>query len=672
MLIKNKKGFSLIELIIAVGAFAVLASGVFGVIIGNYKNFYGTGNKQYVSEFAQEGIEAVKAIRDNSWQDIEDKVENLDFSVSNGVAKNSDGFWEFNGTSTISGDLTRLVFIRKVKRNSNGEIVDWNDTGEIDSSTMLIESRVIGEIISPFVLTEYITNWDYKTIEQSTWSAGAGREFFDGTGYHTSINIVPVGQRLKLLLNQPTVKHDWRDLGIDATTETGRSPRDMDFGFGDVPAEKPLAFVVANAMAGLWAYDIDGARSGQIERLWVKDFRPFGLGDGHSIAINPSPRYKAAYVGHIAADGRRAISVHNLGGLNPGNSQPTDLEDIGRDDIIVTDLITNKNGSLLFATTSNGTVLIYNISSRDEGLRISLSGVWERYLTSDDVINKAYLSEDETKLYIVNDSSRQFIILDVRDHRNIRVLNFLSDRDCPLCDYNYITKIPDASLFLVTTEDSRGELKVIEVDINNRPTIYGRYDSRVDDLFLPVVYDPDHQKAIMVGTHGNIGVLERGNHWQEPRLFLADAEGSPIEYHGLEYHTGYNGIFLLNTGRQRLEFLKKDDQTATYAASGVLISSIIDLGATNQELHNVKITQQVPDGCNIDVTFMTATTTNFNLTDQEEYDTDDDYQFDYEYEEDIDPDLNGQRFLRYKVEMSACGIGNIRSPALSSVKFNYE
>ena len=69
---------------------------------------------------------------------------------------------------------------------------------------------------------------------------------------------------------------------------------------------------------------------------------------------------------------------------------------------------------------------------------------------------------------------------------------------------------------------------------------------------------------------------------------------------------------------------------------------------------------------------MTATTTNFNLTDQEEYDTDDDYQFDYEYEEDIDPDLNGQRFLRYKVEMSACGIGNTESPALSSVKFNYE
>ena len=70
----KKKGFSLVELIIAISAFALLASGVFSSIIGNYKGFYGTGDKQAVAEFAQEGIEAVRAIRDRSWQEIEDNI----------------------------------------------------------------------------------------------------------------------------------------------------------------------------------------------------------------------------------------------------------------------------------------------------------------------------------------------------------------------------------------------------------------------------------------------------------------------------------------------------------------------------------------------------------------------------------------------------------------------
>ena len=108
MLNNNKKGFSLIELIIAISAFSLLASGVFSSIIGNYEGFYGIGDKQALAEYAQEGIEAVRAIRDRSWQLIEGQV------ASNTGLLKTDGLWGFDGSNNTSGSLTRVILISNI------------------------------------------------------------------------------------------------------------------------------------------------------------------------------------------------------------------------------------------------------------------------------------------------------------------------------------------------------------------------------------------------------------------------------------------------------------------------------------------------------------------------------------------------------------------------------
>ena len=172
--INNKNGFSLVEVMVALALFSILAAGVFSIVTSSYKNFYGTGDKQSITEFAQEGIEAVRSIRDNSWQEI----ETVSGAGNKGLAK-SGGYWSFSGTSNTLGVLTRVVAITDAQRNSNGEIVTSGGTS--DPNTKKATVTVSGTGIDDYVLNVYLTNWSYKTWTQTDWSGVGAREFWSNT-----------------------------------------------------------------------------------------------------------------------------------------------------------------------------------------------------------------------------------------------------------------------------------------------------------------------------------------------------------------------------------------------------------------------------------------------------------------------------------------------------------
>jgi len=113
-IIKKIQGFSLIELIVAIAIFSILASGVVYVFVNSYKNFFGVGDKQVMVQFAQEGMEAVRSIRDNSWQSIVNAAD----GSPRGLVKNN-GLWEFSGTENNLNGLTRVVVVSDVLRNSS-------------------------------------------------------------------------------------------------------------------------------------------------------------------------------------------------------------------------------------------------------------------------------------------------------------------------------------------------------------------------------------------------------------------------------------------------------------------------------------------------------------------------------------------------------------------------
>lgn len=181
--IKSGAGFSLIELVIAIGIFLILASGVMFIVINSYSNFFGVGDQQAVVDFAQEGMEAVQEIAANSWQDLEDAV-GADHGVALNVATNQ---WEFSGTSDTLGDFTRVINVINVQRD-DGNIVESGGANDIFTKRVTVTVSATG--ISDYILATYLTNWDYSTWFQTDWSDGDGYEFWsDAEGYDSSTTI---------------------------------------------------------------------------------------------------------------------------------------------------------------------------------------------------------------------------------------------------------------------------------------------------------------------------------------------------------------------------------------------------------------------------------------------------------------------------------------------------
>jgi len=145
---KSQHGQSLLELIIAIGIFGIVISSVAFLILDSYVTGRLAREITQAGFLAEEGIEAVRSIRDNSWDDLS--------LGSHGLAI-SGNHWIFQvppeGTD-ISGQLrggTRVI-----------------NVGEIDPDRKKIISQVNWEFSKirsqQIQLVTYLTNWQKITI----------------------------------------------------------------------------------------------------------------------------------------------------------------------------------------------------------------------------------------------------------------------------------------------------------------------------------------------------------------------------------------------------------------------------------------------------------------------------------------------------------------------------
>ncbi|OGE86659.1 MAG: hypothetical protein A3J48_01825 [Candidatus Doudnabacteria bacterium RIFCSPHIGHO2_02_FULL_46_11] len=190
--LKNSKGFSLVEVILSASIFALLLTAVIGAIIYGQMSSALSGDRQRAVFLAQEGLEAVRSIRDNDFDLLTNGPHGLI------IKQGQTAFWDFTGSSDITDGFTRQIQIssldgatkqitstvtwpQNLQRAGSvslaSYLTDWEDTlapptqasyFTVDTAAMQISptdnSRVVGITIqnssaSPIVIDRMRLNW---------------------------------------------------------------------------------------------------------------------------------------------------------------------------------------------------------------------------------------------------------------------------------------------------------------------------------------------------------------------------------------------------------------------------------------------------------------------------------------------------------------------------------
>lgn len=137
-------GFSLIEVVISVALFAIIAGGGITGMIGPLSSGRSSGEVTRATQLAQEGLEAVRSIRDRDFANIVSGTKGIGISSS---------LWSFTGTSDVSDKFTRIINIKNASRDAGGTLVASG--GTTDPDTFVVETDV---------------NWSYSTGDTRTVS----------------------------------------------------------------------------------------------------------------------------------------------------------------------------------------------------------------------------------------------------------------------------------------------------------------------------------------------------------------------------------------------------------------------------------------------------------------------------------------------------------------------
>ena len=157
-----RNGFSVLEVILAVALFMIFSTGAVTTVIQSYNaNRLGTENT-VASQFAAEGIEAVKSIKNRGYANL------TNFNAV-GLQRNNPGnYWEFKieGTNNTlvhnsSDNYIRTVKLENVNRDGSGNIV--TSGGTLDPDTKKITSTVTWNFNSArpetTTLITYLSDW---------------------------------------------------------------------------------------------------------------------------------------------------------------------------------------------------------------------------------------------------------------------------------------------------------------------------------------------------------------------------------------------------------------------------------------------------------------------------------------------------------------------------------
>jgi len=155
----KKSGSSLIEVIVAVGVFALISANVVVYYIGTLNSNLREKENLQAEMYLQQGMEAIKSIGDYDITQLNEGAY--------GIQKNPSNYWELTPTINQNGQYERMVSVEAINRNaSTCEIVETGGVPDPDSKK--ISSKVTwyleGQQERTITSEQILTIWEEPTF----------------------------------------------------------------------------------------------------------------------------------------------------------------------------------------------------------------------------------------------------------------------------------------------------------------------------------------------------------------------------------------------------------------------------------------------------------------------------------------------------------------------------
>ncbi len=131
-----KKGLSLVEIVVASAIILVAVVALLNVHNLYLKIAFSNANAVKAAYLAEEGVEAVRWLREVSWAD---NIATLSVGTNYGLAR-VNGNWQVSVSNKYVENFERTISLSVAYRDANGDIV--TSGGTLDPKTMLVVSSV--------------------------------------------------------------------------------------------------------------------------------------------------------------------------------------------------------------------------------------------------------------------------------------------------------------------------------------------------------------------------------------------------------------------------------------------------------------------------------------------------------------------------------------------------
>ena len=164
---KKNLGFGIVEVIVAMSIFIIIAVTAVTTIIGSFSTNRLGDEETKATLIAQEGLEAARSIKNQGWAN-----PFLGTLCTSGCGVSiSGGVWSWLGSSNTSGNFTRIITVANVQRNGGSDIVtsggtDDPDTKKVTSTVTWNFTPARNNTVS---LATYLTN--FRKAIGGDWSS---------------------------------------------------------------------------------------------------------------------------------------------------------------------------------------------------------------------------------------------------------------------------------------------------------------------------------------------------------------------------------------------------------------------------------------------------------------------------------------------------------------------